>query len=333
MKNIPDVFISYSSKDEEIAITLYEALKKRNIMPWLALYDIDYGTSYAKEIINAIKNSKIFSVIISSNSNKSFHVKNEIELATRQIYEGIKILPILIDDDKMDDDIEYFLCRQQWLDASHPPIQEKIDKYCNHICHLLGIADITHINNLSADIFQEKDVLEEESENIELIKEKNKEIRKNIINKNSEILEEYKRYALQGDFNTAIGLLEKEIISLKKSDDINEYQLSLKLNDLGIYYRENNNCEKALQSFSEALDYAPAHGEPWIYSNIASVYMILKDYKSAVQNYTQSLTLQRVEFGNYQPYTLEARSIAFHELGDYDKSLEDFIAVKKWGKD
>ena len=184
-----------------------------------------------------------------------------------------------------------------------------------------------------ADISQEKEVLKEETENVESIEEENKEIRKNIITKNSEILEEYKRYALQGDFNTAIKLLEKGIISLKESDDINEYQLSLKLNDLGIYYRENNNCEKALQSFREALDYAPARGEPWIYSNIASVYMILKDYKSAVQNYTQSLTLQQVEFGNYQPYTLEARGIAFHELGDYNKSLEDFIAAKKWGKD
>ena len=163
-----DVFISYSSKDEDFAIMLYKTLKTKNVKPWIALFDIPYGQNYAKEIFNAIENVKIFSVIISSNSNESDPVKNEIELATQQIKNGMMIMPIRIDKKEIDEELQYYLARKQWLDASIPPIQEKINSYCEHIRNMLNTNTINehevssesrHLkDNIQSDNFIKKEI-------------------------------------------------------------------------------------------------------------------------------------------------------------------------------
>ncbi len=197
-----EVFISYSSKDEKIAVLLYETLKKGNIKPWMALYDIDYGSNYAKEIFGAIENAKVFSVIISANSCESDHVKNEIELATRQIKNGMIIMPIRIDHNDIDEELQYYLARKQWLDASNPPIQEKINRYCDQIDSVLN-------NNLTG-----KQAFTDSNEEISGSSIDTSD--NNIVNETSE---NYKKYALAGDFDKAIQLLE---IELKRLNELKE---------------------------------------------------------------------------------------------------------------
>lgn len=332
-----DVFISYSSKDEDFAIMLYKTLKTKNVKPWIALFDIPYGQNYAKEIFNAIENVKIFSVIISSNSNESDSVKNEIELATQQIKNGMMIMPIRIDKKEIDEELQYYLARKQWLDASIPPIQEKINSYCEHIRNMLNTNTVNE-HEVSSESRHLKDNIQSD----------------NFIKK--EIHDTYKKYALAGDFSHAIKLLEEELTKKEEREDINSYdeedektsqktiaKASMKLfspkrkgeikdesnecekhNLIGFYYNRVNDYEKALQHFKKALSIAPEHAEPSIHENIASTYMYLEDYENAIKEYTESLSLQRLEFGQWNTKTLFARSVAFYKAGKYEESLKDY---------
>ncbi len=76
-----DVFISYSSKDSLIANEIKYNLKLHNISCWMAPQSIPTGSNYQTEVLNAIKNSKIFLLVLSENSQNSTYVKKELDLA------------------------------------------------------------------------------------------------------------------------------------------------------------------------------------------------------------------------------------------------------------
>ena len=127
-KNEYDVFISYSSKDQSIADKLAKALKKACIKTWIATENINAG-SYAKQIVNGIRNSGIFAVIISKNSIESQHVLNEIDQAFKRLSDGMTILPFISDDSEMSDECSYYLSRQESFFGNKPPIEQKIDEF------------------------------------------------------------------------------------------------------------------------------------------------------------------------------------------------------------
>ena len=62
-KDKPTVFISYSSKDQEIADKIVEQLRRIDVESWIATKNIKEG-SYAKQIMQAIRDAKIFLVVI-----------------------------------------------------------------------------------------------------------------------------------------------------------------------------------------------------------------------------------------------------------------------------
>ena len=343
MINKFEVFISYSSKDEEIAVMLYNAMKEHHIYPWIALYDIDYGSNYAKEIFGAIESAKVFSVIISANSCESDHVKNEIELATRQIKNGMTIMPIRIDHKDMDEELQYYLARKQWLDASNPPIQEKINKYCEQICTILN-NKCERLNLPNNDL---------------------------TIKVENESVEDYKKYALVGEYDNAIKLLEIELEKLHKLKELynedkkgcsalvlglidrkepsnieNEVELRkkheellysenelcnkllYKYNQLGFFYDRNNNYEKALEYYKKALELSPKN--PSIHERIASTYMNLENYNEALTEYSHTLIYQRAESGAYNKRTLLSRSNALYKLGRDELALRDYNDAMKY---
>jgi len=95
----PDIFISYSSKDQEIADNLMRA----GFQTWIATKDIKEG-SYAKQIMQAIRDAKLFLVVISKNSISSEQEKNEIDRAFNYVKDGMSIVPFIIDNTEMDDE-------------------------------------------------------------------------------------------------------------------------------------------------------------------------------------------------------------------------------------
>lgn len=60
-----DVFISYSSKETEIADKVHDVFESRGITCWMAPDSIPPGTQYADVISYGIKNCRVFVIILS----------------------------------------------------------------------------------------------------------------------------------------------------------------------------------------------------------------------------------------------------------------------------
>lgn len=126
-------FISYSSKDKNIADNLCAKLESRGIKVWYAPRDIISG-DYAGAIVDAITRCTQFIVILSQNSVKSDHVLNEIDLAFSQIQKGVRFLPLKIDEGEMGPSFMYYLSRQHWMDAHIPPLEKRLEEFVEKCC-------------------------------------------------------------------------------------------------------------------------------------------------------------------------------------------------------
>lgn len=132
----PEVFISYSSKDQETADLFVDTLKESGIESWISSRNIIEG-SYPKQIIQAINGAKIFIVLLSRNSVSSPHVKNEIDRAFARINDGLKLLPFIIEECELDEDCQYYLCRQELFNGIVPPISKRINDIVDRIRSIL----------------------------------------------------------------------------------------------------------------------------------------------------------------------------------------------------
>lgn len=116
-----DFFISYSSCDSPIVKSIVEELEKKGAKCWIAPRDIDGGIPYAKAIVNAIKESKVFLLCLSRNAALSDQVLNEIEVAYKRIGSEDRILlqPLFIEDFSIDDEeydaLTYYIKRFNYI--------------------------------------------------------------------------------------------------------------------------------------------------------------------------------------------------------------------------
>ncbi|MGB5912660.1 MAG: TIR domain-containing protein [Promethearchaeia archaeon] len=134
--SVRDVFISYSSKDKEIADAVCHYLEEAKIKCWIAPRDT-LG-AYAGSITNAIENSKLMVLIFSNNANLSNQVKNEVEIA---VSSGITIQPIRIEKVEPDADFKYYVKRWHWLDAIKPPLKKHLTKLVKMVSKLLSVVE------------------------------------------------------------------------------------------------------------------------------------------------------------------------------------------------
>ncbi|MBQ3460285.1 MAG: toll/interleukin-1 receptor domain-containing protein [Solobacterium sp.] len=125
-------FISYSSKDKNIADNLCARLENNGIRVWYAPRDIQTN-DYATAIVNAIKRSTHFIVILSKNSLNSQHVLNEINLAFSELNRGIHFKPLKIDEEELGAAFVYYLSRQHWMDAHIPPLEKRLDEFVQKV--------------------------------------------------------------------------------------------------------------------------------------------------------------------------------------------------------
>lgn len=89
-----DVFISYSRKDRPIVDEICELLNENNISFWRDVREIEPGSKFMGDIVDAIKSCKITLFISSENSNQSPYTAKEVALAFN---EGKHIIPYKID--------------------------------------------------------------------------------------------------------------------------------------------------------------------------------------------------------------------------------------------
>ena len=113
-----DIFISYSSLDQEIAENVCSHLEKNGLSCWIAPRNVRPGENYAEEIMLGLDSAKIIVLIFSNNSQSSKYVIKEVQKA----YINNKgILPINIDDSLPKGKMETFLRNKQWLNAFPNP--------------------------------------------------------------------------------------------------------------------------------------------------------------------------------------------------------------------
>jgi hypothetical protein len=120
-----DVFISYAGEDAEVAQAIRRALEDEGVKCWIAPRDVPIGTNYEDAIIDAICVSRVMVLVISEHSNKSQHVKREIQNACLED-SPTQILPLRVDAVPLNKALRYYLSSLQWLDASRPPIEDHL---------------------------------------------------------------------------------------------------------------------------------------------------------------------------------------------------------------
>jgi hypothetical protein len=117
-------FISYSSKDEEIAKRLYTELQSKGVRCWFAPEDLKIGDEFRTRIEESIRICEKLLIVLSENSINSEWVKTEVEAAYEKEIRQKKLVlfPIRLDDSVMETD-------QAW--AAHIRRTRHIGDFCN----------------------------------------------------------------------------------------------------------------------------------------------------------------------------------------------------------
>jgi hypothetical protein len=110
-----DVFISYRHEDKEWAGRVCQALESRDISCWVSFRDIPPGADWPSEIMDGLKNSRFFVLVLSSHSANEEQISREVRIAADQL--KIPVFPFRIENVEPPKKISYFLGDIQWLDA------------------------------------------------------------------------------------------------------------------------------------------------------------------------------------------------------------------------
>jgi hypothetical protein len=132
-----EVFVSYSQRDRETAFGIVEYVERDGILCWVAPRDVDPGTDWAAEIIDAIASARVMVLVFSAGANASPQVRREVE---RAVNRGVAVLPFRIEDVLPARSLEYFLSSQHWLDAFPPPMEPHYARLSRYLQSLLAAA-------------------------------------------------------------------------------------------------------------------------------------------------------------------------------------------------
>jgi len=137
-----DVFISYEKETKTIADNICNTLEKNNIRCWYAPRDVE--GEYAQAIVNAIRNSKVFILILTGKSSRSNHVLNEVETAYKEMENNpLVILPFKLTDEVLSDAMTYYIKRFHWIDAASCDLNAAIGELLEKTKNILGIKQET----------------------------------------------------------------------------------------------------------------------------------------------------------------------------------------------
>lgn len=133
-----DVFISYSSRNSEIADKICKLLEDKNIECWIAPRDIPMGRKYASIISSAIKSCKIMVLVFSEYAAASPWVESEVAKA----FDNKKIIiPFKIEDIELEKypEFDIRLSNKHWVNAFPDPSTE-LNQLSNVVTTILGVA-------------------------------------------------------------------------------------------------------------------------------------------------------------------------------------------------
>lgn len=131
-----DVFISYPHAQKVMADAVCATLERNKIRCWIAPRDVLPGEPFAKAIIRAMNQSRLFVLVFSAETNESTHVKNEVE---RAVSKGLSIIVFRVQDVVPTEEMEFYLMRRHWLDAMTPPVEAHFQQLVEAVKALLAI--------------------------------------------------------------------------------------------------------------------------------------------------------------------------------------------------
>ena len=130
-----EIFISYSTVDTVSAETVRNVLEKNGLSCWMAPRDIPGGSNYTKEIPIAIRNCKVFVLILSQNAQSSHWVLKELDSAVNC---GKVILPFMLEDCILNDEFNFLLTGAQRY-AAYQKTAEAMETLIGRIRGILGV--------------------------------------------------------------------------------------------------------------------------------------------------------------------------------------------------
>lgn len=133
-----DVFISYKNEEFDEANWVKTILETNGISCWMAPMCIPGGSSYAAEIPVAIRNCKVFVLILSERSQLSKWVPRELDQA---INAGKTVLPFMLEDCPLKDDFNFYLTNVQRY-AAYESKTKAIEKMLREIKAIIGAANV-----------------------------------------------------------------------------------------------------------------------------------------------------------------------------------------------
>ena len=121
----PKVFLSYSSEDKTIADRVCSALEAADIPCWIAPRDILPGVDYPTAIVEAISSVEVLVLILNRQAAASPHIRSEVGQAFN---DKKRIIPFRLFNDRLPENLEYFLSMTQWRDDTDGCTDENIKR-------------------------------------------------------------------------------------------------------------------------------------------------------------------------------------------------------------
>jgi adenylate cyclase len=112
-------------------------LENQKIRCWIAPRDIPAGSEYGQQIVDAVKDCRVFVVVFSASANASPHVRREVE---RAVSMDKPIVPFRVENVPPSGAMEYCLGGTHWFDAFPPPIEPHAASFVAVVKQMLGPA-------------------------------------------------------------------------------------------------------------------------------------------------------------------------------------------------
>jgi TIR domain len=109
----PQIFITYSSKDQKVSQTICTALENRGLACWISSRNVKPGQNFQEQIVKAIRAAKIMVLVFTANANNSNEIKKELALASQN---NLVVIPVRIEDVTPNEAFAYEFATRQWID-------------------------------------------------------------------------------------------------------------------------------------------------------------------------------------------------------------------------
>ena len=131
-----EVFISYSSQDQERVVKIADKLRSADISIWVDESGISAATLWSQEIAEAITSCKVLVLMVTPKSVASENVVKEVSLAAEQ---RKKILPVILEPTEIPKSLQYHLAGIQHLDVTRMEASECAEEIIPALKQLLGM--------------------------------------------------------------------------------------------------------------------------------------------------------------------------------------------------